>query len=98
MEVAGLWCCTAGAFSNGESVRIGPCRSPLRSAMVVSNHGHGLFVPKPSYGADCERCGVPDLGMTVRQRPLTAQLARTPDVVGTGNKADSGAPGNDRAR
>jgi len=32
----------------------------------------GLFVPKPSRGASCQRCGLPDLRTTVRQRPLAS--------------------------
>jgi hypothetical protein len=34
--------------------------------------GRGLFVPKPSRGADCQWCGMPDLGTAVRQRPLAS--------------------------
>ncbi len=30
----------------------------------------GLFVPKPSHRVRCQRCGVPDLGTTVRRCPL----------------------------
>jgi hypothetical protein len=44
-------------------------RDPPRSAAVTV----GLFVPKPTRGADCQRCGVPDLGTTVlsvRWRPV----------------------------
>jgi hypothetical protein len=32
----------------------------------------GLFVPKPSRGADCQGCDMPDLGTSVRQRPLAS--------------------------
>src|SRR6266496_1201933 len=34
--------------------------------------GVGLFVPKPSCGADRQRRDVPDLGTIVRQRPLAS--------------------------
>jgi hypothetical protein len=34
----------------------------------------GLFVPKPSHGADCQRCRTPDLGTTVRQHPLASAV------------------------
>ena len=45
---------------------------------IISSHdwrsltGIGLFVPKPSHCADCQRCGVPDLGTAVRQRLLAS--------------------------
>jgi hypothetical protein len=32
----------------------------------------GLFVPKPSHCTGCQHCGMPDLGTTVRQRPLAS--------------------------
>jgi hypothetical protein len=34
--------------------------------------GVGLFVPKPSHDGGCQHFGMPDLGTTVRQRPLVA--------------------------
>ena len=33
-----------------------------------------LFVPKPSRGARGQRCCIPDLGTTVRQRPLVSTV------------------------
>lgn len=39
---------------------------------MVSNHGPGLFVPKPSCDAEYQRYTLPDVGRTVRQRPLTS--------------------------
>jgi hypothetical protein len=36
--------------------------------------GVGLFVPKPSRAAACQRCGMPDLGTTVHQRALASTV------------------------
>jgi len=42
----------------------------------------GLFVPKPSTGAGCQRCGMSDLGSTVRRCPLASTaLDRCEEVV-----------------
>jgi len=43
-----------------------------RTILAVIPAEPGLFVPKPSHGADCQRCGVPGLGTIVRQRPLAS--------------------------
>src|SRR5215470_18475513 len=45
---------------------------PVVVRLVVSDHGLGLFVPKPNRGAGCLRCSVSDLGTAVRQRPLAS--------------------------
>ena len=50
----------------------------------------GLFVPKPSCGADCQHRGAPDLGAAVRQRPLTS-TARGGDCYSLGYSAPVGA-------
>ena len=51
--------------------------------------GVGLFVPKPSRGAGCQRCGMPDLGTTVRRRPL-ASTAGGGDCYSLGYSAPDG--------
>jgi len=50
---------------------------------VTRRTGVGLFVPKPSRRADCQRCSVPELGITVRQRPL-ASVAGDGDCYSVG--------------
>jgi hypothetical protein len=47
-------------------VGVGLAASPWVLHLPAS---HGLFVPKPNRGADCQGCGPSDLGTTVRQRP-----------------------------
>lgn len=37
---------------------------------AVLSTGVGIFVPKPTRGVDCQRCGVADLGTAGRQHPL----------------------------
>jgi hypothetical protein len=48
----------------------------VRSLSICISHaqfaGVGIFVPKPSTCADCQRCGTPDLGTTIRRRPLAS--------------------------
>lgn len=52
--------------------------TPALAALAI-----GLFVPKPSTNANYQRCGMPDLGSTVRQRPLLA-MAVTGDCYSLG--------------
>ena len=59
-----------GLCGNGESVGIGPRRPPLWSALVVSNHAYGFFVPKPSPCLATLRRWAPDPG----NRPPTSHL------------------------
>ena len=50
--------------------RPGPIRHAHRT-------GVGLFGPKPTRGADCQGCGLPDLGSDVRRRPLLSVVIVT---------------------
>jgi hypothetical protein len=55
----------------------------------TSPAGIGLFVPKPSRGADYQRCITPDLGVAVRQR-LLASIAVGGDCYSLGYSAPGG--------
>jgi len=50
-------------------------RNSERLKLAVHQAGISLFVPKPSRGADCQRCGTSDLGSIVRQRPLACSAS-----------------------
>jgi hypothetical protein len=43
-----------------------------RAVVTNASRTAGLFVPKPSTCADCQRCGTVYLGIPVRQRPLAS--------------------------
>src|SRR5262249_41254286 len=44
----------------------------LQTVIATPGSAVGLFVPKPSTGAGYQRCGMPDLGSTVRRCPLAS--------------------------
>ena len=60
------------ACTHSASVGIGPRRSLLWSIMAVSNHGSGLFVPKPTREVAYHHSYWSDLPQSVRGRPLAS--------------------------
>jgi hypothetical protein len=74
----------------------GDAGTPLRSSPPITPQRAegccGLFVPKPSTDADCQRGVMPDLEQNVRQRPL-AFTADDGDCYSLGYSARVHMPG-----